>query len=52
LDVTKFGDELVSGLGGEGGGGGVWREGGQEVAVCWAELEFDVFWKSVWSCTA
>jgi len=42
LDVAEFGDELVEGFVGEGGGGGVGWEGGEVVAVGGAELEFDV----------
>jgi len=42
LEVSEFGDELLGSLVGEGGGGGVWGKRGEEVAVGWVELEFDV----------
>jgi hypothetical protein len=41
-DVAELGDELLGGLGREAGGGRVGRQGGEEVAVGRAELEFEV----------
>jgi hypothetical protein len=43
LDVAEFGDELIGGLRGEGGGGWVRWEGGEEVAIGGGELELDVW---------
>jgi len=42
LQVAKFRDKFVRGLVGEGAGGRVWREGGEEVPIGGAELEFDI----------
>nr|POE53604.1 hypothetical protein CFP56_28826 [Quercus suber] len=43
LDVAEFGDELIERAVGEGGGGWVGREGGEEIAICGTELELDIY---------
>ena len=42
LQVSEFGYELLGSLIGEGGGGRVWREGVEVIAIGGTELELDI----------